>query len=88
MVQSRTPVQDPLDPATKIFVGGILLQVSSTEFVRYFATYGKVKNFILPVDPSNKALNLGYGFVNFKKKDSVTRLFREERHYLRAKEAS
>jgi hypothetical protein len=81
----QTQVEGP-PTATKIFVGGIPLQVSSTEFIKYFATFGPVKHFILPSDPADRSLNCGYGFVNFKKPEPVKRILGEGRHFLRAKE--
>ena len=86
MAKSRAILPEASLDSTKIFVGGIPFTVSSTEFIRYFASYGKVKNFILPADLQQKTLNCGYGFVNYRDYESLSSLLGEGRHFLRAKE--
>ena len=71
----------------KIFVGGIPVKVTQTEFTEYFSQFGKVGKTILPRNQNNKIDNCGYGFIEFADTGIVKKIIiSEQKHYLRAKE--
>lgn len=67
-------------------MGGIPLQVTTAEFIDYFAGFGKVRSFLLPPDPHNKKSNCGYGFVNYRDSETLKKVIAQPKHVMRAKE--
>lgn len=69
--------------ACKIFVGGLSLEVTETEFKDHFGKYGVVKEGIIMYD-RNSGLSRGFGFITFEKEDSVEAVLKTE-HELKGK---
>ena len=70
----------------KIFVGGIPLPVTESEFLDYFAHFGKITAHIFPLSKENVKMNRGYGFVIYASQSATCEVlsFRKN-HVLRAK---
>lgn len=60
--------------------------MTTSEFIEYFASFGKVRSFLLPPDPRNKKSNCGYGFINYRDSATLKKVIAQAKHVLRAKE--
>lgn len=67
----KTNINQYVNGATKIFVGGIPSNVTADEFAAYFTKYGSIKEMSLPLKNKFKCVNKGHGFVNFKHAESA-----------------
>lgn len=69
----------------KIFVGGLLPEITTSELTAYFSQYGHIEDSIVMKDrASGKAR--GFGFVTFEKEESAENVMKNyENHFLRGK---
>jgi len=83
--------QDSKITSTKIFVGGIPLLVTESEFIEYFLKFGQINSFIFPKSVEMRQgveveQNKGYAFIIFDSIGSTKKLLSfEKHHYLRSK---
>ena len=69
----------------KVFVGGLMPEITNSEFTTYFSQYGNIEDSIVMKDRgSGKAR--GFGFVTYEKEQSVEDVMKNyHNHFLRGK---
>lgn len=83
--------QDSKITSTKIFVGGIPLLVTESEFVEYFRKFGSIHSFIFPKAVEKRQgreleQSKGYAFIIYDSLESTKKLLSyDKHHYLRSK---
>lgn len=59
----------------KLFVGGLLAEVTETDFGNYFSKFGPIKDLVIMVD-RNTNRSRGFGFVTFENESSIEDVLR------------
>jgi len=65
----------------KVFVGGLSWETTKDDLKEYFEKYGEVENTMLKTDQETKK-SRGFGFVVFKKPETVDKVLSEKDHKL------
>lgn len=82
----KKKIGEYVNGATKIFVGGIPINVTVSEFMEYFSKYGPIEEITLPLKNKFKNTNKGHGFVNYKQSDSAKNAVNDyQMHFMRGK---
>lgn len=69
----------------KVFVGGLMPEITTSEFTKYFERYGEIEDSIVMKDKSSGKAR-GFGFVTFSKENSVDEVIKNySNHFLRGK---
>lgn len=74
---------------SRLFVGGIPVQVTKQELSSYFAGFGALRSVNLSCNESTPELNKGFGFVVFEEPSAAQKvLLFPKNHVLRSKVVS
>lgn len=65
-----------------VFVGGIPGNISQIEVEKYFSSFGKVNDVIIPPKKENPVLNNGYCYVSFSSEEAKLTVLRIKDHFL------